>query len=116
MYYEFKDDTKEVTNFCDLTVILYQGMVSPFVFGGVARKDYYTKVSYPGTTYTSHIPLPLSQRYGLGVSLTLNREFRMKITQTFSPGVKIDLVDNTTEVAKKFVGTTTEVGISMRLN
>ena len=116
MYYKFEDDSEVITTFSDLTVILYNGMFSPFVFGGIARKDYYSTISYPGTVYKSHMPLPLIHRYGFGFSITLSREFRLKITQTFSPGVRIELVDQTEEVPQKYVSTTTEIGISMRLN
>ena len=116
MYYKFTDDSEQNTVFSDLTVILSNGMFSPFIFGGIARKDFYTKISYPGTVYKSHIPMPLTNRYGFGFSLMLSREFRLKVTQTFSPGLKTELDDRQAEVQRKFVSTTTEIGISIRFN
>ncbi|SMF72928.1 hypothetical protein SAMN06296036_12746 [Pseudobacteriovorax antillogorgiicola] len=114
LYYEFEDNTDIVTNSIDLTAILYHGRVSPFVFGGVARRDYFTEVRYPGSTTKFRETLKAVPNYGLGIAIHLNRHFRLKITQTYTPGVRVDLVDGQ-EVKEDVNDTYTQIGVNYAL-
>mgnify|MGYP003683318259 CR=1 FL=1 len=114
IYYEFEDNTDIVTNSVDLTAILYPGRISPFVFGGVARRDYYTEVRYPGSESKGETTLPAVPNYGLGFAVQLNRSFSLKITRTYTPGITTSLEDGE-EVDEVVNDTYTQLGISYRI-
>ena len=114
IYYEFEDNTDIVTNSVDLTAILYPGVVSPFVFGGVARRDYYTEVRYPGSASKGKTTLPAVPNYGLGIAVQLSRQFSLKITQTYTPGLSTTIEDGE-EVSKAVNDTYTQIGIGYRI-
>ena len=88
-YVEFESQTRTITNSVDLIVVLYNGVISPYVFGGVAKKEYSTSTSCaalctenPGSVTLFPVP-----NYGFGAGISLNKEFSLKISQTYSPGV-----------------------------
>ncbi|MBF0440436.1 MAG: hypothetical protein HQK54_00880 [Oligoflexales bacterium] len=113
-YYRFKDNTQTISSSVDLTLILYNGMISPFIFGGLVWKDYYTTVEYPSTIYKAHTKFYKVPNYGCGLSIFLDDNFRLKITQTFTPGEKRQLKDGV-ETKEDILETYTQVGISYRL-
>lgn len=113
-YYAFEDDTETLTSSVDLTLFLYHGVLSPFIFGGVAWKDYYTTLSVPSEIYKSRAKLYKVPTYGLGVSVMLDRNFRLKISQTFSPGIKTNLVDGREE-EENILESYTQIGINYQL-
>lgn len=114
IYYSFDDKVETRTTSVDLTIFLYHGTISPFIFGGYAYKDYYIRYVQPDTIYNKHIKEPDSYRYGVGLSIRLNRDFQLKISQTFTPGKKLEIKDGIAE-EEETIETYTEVGISYRL-
>ncbi len=113
-YIPFKDNGESVTNSLDLTVIPYNGLVSPFIFGGLARRDYKSTTIYPGSIYHSSQSLFPIPNYGFGFMVALGGGFNLKITQTFTPGSQVAIEDGI-EVAKSVKDTYTQVGIGYRL-
>lgn len=114
IYFEFEDNTDVVSNSIDLTVVLYPGQISPFVFGGVARRDYYTEVRYPFSESKGQTTLPAVPNYGVGFAVQLNRNFSLKITHTFTPGISTTLEDGE-EITESVNDTYTQLGISYRI-
>lgn len=114
-YFSFTDDTDSTTNSLDLTIILYNGLISPFVFGGVAKKDYHTEVEYVGQHVESNVTLFPVPTYGFGVAIMLNRDFNLKISQTYSPGVQT-ILDGGSEKSVMVRDTYTQVGITYKIN
>jgi hypothetical protein len=115
IYYNASDDTETYTTYGDLTVILYNGVVSPFIFGGIAKKEYYVTYTNPQYVYSKHLQLPLTNRYGFGLSFLLSRSFRLKLTQTYTPGEKISLVGGE-EKTEKILEKYSEIGLSYRID
>ena len=115
IYYEFQDDTEVITSSIDLTAVLYQGPISPFIFGGAARRDYYSEVIYPGNINKTSVTNDIVPNYGLGVSIYLSREFSLKITQTYTAGEKKQLTADGTEKKVKTTDSYTQLGITYRL-
>ena len=52
-YLPFEDNGISTTNSVDLTIIPYNGVISPMVFGGLARRDYYNEISFLGSRIVS---------------------------------------------------------------
>ncbi|NRA68706.1 MAG: hypothetical protein HRU19_29745 [Pseudobacteriovorax sp.] len=114
-YTEFQDDTEAITNSFDLTAIIYKGLVSPFVFAGVAHRKYFSEVTIRNTIYRSRTTLPLVPNYGIGLSIRLNRDFSLKLTQTFTPGTKNTVDENGVEQEKKVTDSYSQIGITYQL-
>lgn len=114
LYIPFKDNGESTTNSLDLTIIPYNGLVSPFIFGGVARREYESTMMYLGSTYHSRQSLFPIPNYGFGLMVQLGGGFNLKITQTFTPGTQIALEDGE-EVAKVVKDSYTQVGIGYRI-
>ena len=114
IYYEFEDNTDIITNSIDLTAVLYPGVVSPFVFGGIARRDYYTEVRYPGSEAKGETTLPAVPNYGAGLAIRLSHQFSLKITQTYTPGIATT-IENGEEVSRVINDTYSQIGISYQL-
>lgn len=113
-YHRFEDNTDIITNSIDITVILYPGYISPFVFGGIARRDYFTEVLYRGLRSKGETTLAAVPNYGLGVAIQINRDFSLKVTRTFTPGIRTILEDGL-EVSEVINDTYTQLGINYRL-
>ncbi len=115
VYLPFSDDTESTTNSFDLTLILYNGQVSPFIFGGVAKKDYRTEIDIEGRHVVSSVTLFPVPTYGFGFGIMLSREFNLKISQTYSPGVQT-VIEGGEEKSQMVRDTYTQVGISYKIN
>lgn len=114
LYIPFKDNGQSTTNSLDLTIIPFNSVVSPFVFGGIARRDYESTMVYLGSTYHSKQSLFPIPNYGFGLMVQLGGGFQLKITQTFTPATQIALEEGV-EVAKVVNDSYTQVGIGYRL-
>ncbi len=91
LYLPFRQLTEQTINSVDLTLIPYQGVVSPFIFGGVAKRDYFTQLDYQGMRLTSKQILYPVPNYGGGLAIQLGSSFQLKVTQTYTPGKQTDL-------------------------
>tara|TARA_B100001094_G_scaffold323815_1_gene375344 strand:+ start:240 stop:848 length:609 start_codon:yes stop_codon:yes gene_type:complete len=111
VYYEFKEKVQTITNSINLTLVLYNGRVSPYIFGGVARKDYEITNAVSNLLYTKNATLYPVPTYGVGASIFVSRHFNFKMTQTWSPGVKITIKDNA-EVEEPILDSYLQVGIN----
>ena len=83
--YHFKDQSETISNSINLTVILYRGFASPFIFGGVTRKDYTSTVTLGDQSSTQKFSMPIAPNFGAGISFKISRSFSFKITETLSP-------------------------------
>jgi hypothetical protein len=113
-YIPFEDNTEIITNSVDLTIFLYSGKVAPFVFGGVAKRDYLTEISYlqqSAKSATTLFPVP---NYGFGLAIQLTRDFNLKITQTYTPGIKTVLEEGI-ERSETVKDSYTQVGIGYKI-
>lgn len=113
-YIPFEDNTEIITNSVDLTIFLYEGQISPFVFGGVAKRDYVTEISYleqQARSSTTLFPVP---NYGLGLAIQLTRNFHLKITQTYTPGIRTVLEDGQ-EKSETVKDSYTQLGIGYKI-
>ncbi len=114
VYLPFEDNTESITNSVDLTAYLYQGQVSPFIFGGVARRDYYSEIEYLEQRIRSRTTLFPVPNYGLGAAIILSREFRLRITQTYTPGVRT-VIEDGEEKSNVVKDSYTQIGITYQL-
>lgn len=113
-YIPFEDKTETVTNSIDLTIFLYDGPLAPFVFGGVARRDYITKIKYlnqQGRSSTTLFPVP---NYGVGLTFRVSRQFRLKLSQTYTPGMQT-VLENGVEKSKVVKDSYTQIGVTYQL-
>ena len=115
LYIPFRERTETITNSVDLTIIPYTGIVSPFLFGGVARRDYYNQFDFQGTRTTSTQTLYPVPNYGLGLAIQLGAGFQLKVTQTFSPGKETTVDDANVEKVKEVRDTYTEFGLGYKI-
>ena len=70
--------------------------MAPFVFGGVAQREYFTEYRIPNQTTKLSLKDDLPN-YGLGLQIRLNRHFSLKLSQTFTPGTSVSLDENEVE-------------------
>lgn len=110
----FADKTETVTNSVDLTLIPYSGIVSPFVFGGVARQDYINTFDFMGERTVSKQTLYPVPNYGGGIAIQLGQGFQLKVTHTITPG-KESYVDAGQEKTKRVDNTYTELWLGYKL-
>ena len=115
VYIPFKDQSETISNSINLTVILYRGFASPFIFGGVTRKDYTSTVTLGDQSSTQKFSMPIAPNFGAGISFKISRSFSFKITETLSPGLQTYFDDSGEEQKKKVNDTYTELGISYNL-
>ena len=115
IYIPFTDQSETISNSINLTVILYKGFASPFIFGGVTRKDYTSTVKLGEQSSTQKFSMPIAPNFGAGVSFKISRSFSFKITETLSPGLQTYFDDSGNEQKKKVNDTFTEIGISYNL-
>lgn len=114
-YLPFQDNTESVTNSVDLTLFLTQGTISPFIFGGVARRDYFTEIEFQDQRVRSTTTLYPVPNYGVGAAIRLSLQFQLNITHTFTPGVRTTLDDEGNEKNSVVKDSYTQMGISYRM-
>lgn len=122
-FVEFDSETRQTINSLDLIVVLYNGIVSPYIFGGVAHKDYEVAVNCSAVCSTNaHRTMFPVENYGFGVGIYLSREFSLKISETYSPGYAIVtegglpvLDDLGNELVRKRRDSYTQIGITYHL-
>ena len=85
--YEFRRSTSlEIANSVELTIILYYGRVFiPYLQIGLVKKDYI----FTQGDVTRSVSLPPIPNGGFGLGVRLNRNFSLKLSQTFSQAVTI---------------------------
>lgn len=120
-YQKFSENVDSTMYAVNLTLVLYNGLVSPYVFGGLANKYYEQEFSIKegrgaGSTLTTDFSLQGVPNYGFGFAIYLNRKFSFKITQTFSPGKRTTILDDGTPSEQEtVVDSYTQVGINYSL-
>lgn len=113
-YLPFEDNVESVSNSVDLTIIPFNGVVSPMVFGGLARRDYYNEINFLGSRIVSKQTLFPIPNYGFGMIIQLGMGMQLKITQTYSPGIKTTLEDGL-EISRVVKDSYTQVWLGYRL-
>lgn len=117
-YYPFKSNQKSSTYSLNLTLVLYNGRISPYIFGGIANKYYTNKFTYDFDEPIIHktdFKLEEVPTYGFGIAIFLNKQFSLKITQTFSPGKVITVNTAGLSEEAEAIDSYTQVGISYNL-
>lgn len=116
IYFSFKDVSQTTTTSVDLTLVLYNGPISPFIFGGVARREYKTLIEYPEFDLHQETQDTLARvpNGGYGVAIFLGRGFSLKFTQTFTEGLKTT-IDGTKRIETKVYDQYTQVGLNYRI-
>lgn len=90
--YEYRiSKTQELANSLDLSVILYYGEIFvPYLQVGLVKKDYVIAQNQSdGSVLKDSISLPPIPNGGFGIGIRLNRNFSLKLSQTFSKAIKI---------------------------
>ncbi len=113
-YFPFEDNGINTTNSMDLTVIPYNGIVSPMIFGGVARRDYYNEISFLGSRIISKQTLFPIPNYGFGMVIQLGMGMQLKVTQTYSPGIRTTLEEGK-EISREVKDSYTQIWLGYRL-
>jgi hypothetical protein len=117
-HYAFNSELLSTTYSLNLTLVLYNGRISPYVFGGIANKYYTNKFTYEFVDPIVHktdFKLEEVPTYGFGIAIFLNRQFSLKITQTYSPGKVITVDAQGNEDESEAIDSYTQVGISYNL-
>ena len=117
-YYRFTSNLVSSTFSLNLTLVLHNGRISPYIFGGIANKYYTNKFTYEfdsPITHKTDFKLTEVPTYGFGVAIFLNRQFSLKITQTFSPGKVVNFDENGNEREEEAFDSYTQVGISYNI-
>lgn len=115
LYLPFEDSTQSTTNSIDLTVFLHQGVVSPFIFGGVARRDYVTEISFQDQKVKSTTSLYPVPNYGVGAAVRLSMNFTLNLTHTLTPGVRSRIDEDGNEQKETVNDSHTQIGVSYTL-
>jgi hypothetical protein len=110
----YSAETDQTAYALDLIAVLYSGeLVTPFVFAGMAIKSYIINMDTQGEGhqhYSDSYPAP---DYGVGLAFSLNKNFSLKITNTWSIGVRIDPED--TSKVKRVRDIQTDIGLSYKI-
>jgi hypothetical protein len=114
-YVTFEEREQSVINSVDLTIIPFNGLVSPFVFGGVARRDYFSRSDMLGTRTNNTAVLFPVPNYGGGLAVQLGMGFELKITQTFTPGKETRLMEDGTENSQDVIDTYSQLWLGYKL-
>ena len=105
------------THAIDLIGVLYNGKYFvPFIFGGAAYKLYnmkYENAAVGSGVYNVSKKLGPVENFGCGISIALSQNFSLKVTNTWSPGMKLSPKDYLTSEGTKVYDSVTEVGISL---
>lgn len=112
---DYESDTRTVIKALNLAIILYNGIVSPYVFGGIAHHEYYFRTELAGQMDEDRKVVPQLINYGGGFTVYLNQNFGLKISQTFSPGEKLVVTPDYRIETKKVLNSYLEVGVRYRL-
>ncbi len=112
-YYEFQSNVRTIANSVDLTLVLYQGeLLTPFIFGGIACKKYLVKsLDLNGTTQYEVPDCPVPNG-GFGLAFTLNQNFSLRFSRTYSPG---QVYSPTGEKPRNVLDSYSQVGITYKL-
>jgi len=117
-YEEFSTRTEATRDSLDLFVIVYQGIVTPYVFGGIARKTYVHEVRYEFTTFNETIKYKPSSdatkpvwNAGVGFAIPLNRNFSVRISRSWSEGRSVNIEGE----ERKVLDTYTDVSLNYQL-
>ncbi len=115
VYFPFKDYGESTTNSLDLTIIPYNGLISPFVFGGVASRQFHNEIIFLDNKIRSSQTLFPIPNYGFGTVIQLGMGFQLKITQTYTPGVQTILDENGEEANRLVKDSYTQVWIGYKI-
>jgi hypothetical protein len=110
----FEQEVTQTTHAVDIFAILYAGQVfTPFIFVGAAIKSF--KITYqeeggkPEEDNLGPIPVP---NYGAGLAININRQFSLKITNTWSTGFTQEPGD---DEARSVRDSQLDIGINYRI-
>ncbi len=113
-YVPYKFTERQTTKKIDArgTFIFYNGLVTPFIFGGVANVSTVVDRNNEGEEPVHIIQSTKgTPTYGYGISINLSQRFSMKITQTYTIVEVPDL-----ESTKKFYATDTYAQVGINYN
>ncbi len=116
--YLYKTSSKTLTRIhaIDLIGVLYNGTYFvPFIFGGAAYKLYDMKYENEAVSGVYKVSKKLGpvENFGCGLSIALSSNFSLKVTNTWSPGMKLTPEDYLTSEGSKVYDSVTELGISL---
>ena len=116
IYFTFKDISETITTSVDLTLVIYNGPISPFIFGGVARREYKTLIEYPEFNLRQETKDSLAAvpNGGYGIAIFLTKGFSLKFTQTFTEGQRVT-IDGDKRIETKVYDQYTQVGLNYRI-
>lgn len=119
VYEEFEDTVRIKSNGINISLILYSGRVTPYIFGGIMRKWYYYKWMYEESTqgeYRTYEPPENGEdnlwNAGIGLSIPVNYNFSIKIKRSWSEGKTLD---SDTGEEDTVYDTYTEIGLTYKL-
>ncbi len=115
VYIPYRDNGESLTNSLDLTIIPYNGLISPFIFGGVARRDYRNEIFFLDQNIPSKYSMFPIPNYGFGTAIQLGMGFQLKITQTYTPGIETLLSDTGEESTRIVKDSYTQVWVGYKL-
>ncbi len=115
VYIPYKDNVESTTNSLDLTIVPYNGLISPFIFGGVAKRDYRDEIVFLDQNIPSHYTMFPIPNYGFGTAIQLGMGFQLKITQTYTPGIETILTESGQETTRVSKDSYTQVWIGYKL-
>lgn len=98
----------------DLSLILFNGEVlTPFISAGLGVKKYTGETTQGSVTTEISTPSIPAPQAGIGLALRLNRDFSLKLTETFSQGYTLEpgSATQTSTIDGEF-----EMGITYRLH
>ena len=116
-YPEFRNTSKITQYSLDLTVVLYNGSIpSPYIFGGMAKKGYEYRIynEYDNLGEEAVFKLPPKQwvwNAGIGTQVLLSSRLSLKVSYSFSEGIKTDQDGNDTTALDKYL----QYGVSYRI-
>ena len=116
-YPDFKNTSKITQYSLDLTVVLYNGAVaSPYIFGGMAKKGYEYRIynEYDNLGEEIVFKLPPKQwvwNAGVGTQILLSSRLSLKVSYSFSEGIKTDSDGNDQTALDKYI----QYGVSYRI-
>ncbi len=115
VYIPYRDNGESLTNSLDLTIVPYNGLISPFIFGGVARRDYRNEIFFLDQNIPSKYSMFPIPNYGFGTAIQLGMGFQLKITQTYTPGIETVLSETGEENTKMVKDSYTQVWVGYKI-
>lgn len=108
-----------VSNSVNLAIILYNGMVSPYVFFGAEKRSLSEAIFKVNGQVAQRVreqdPGAVNPTWGMGLAIFLNTNFRLKIRQTFGVGYKYYIDQDSQVQIKQAQNQYLEVGIEYKL-